>query len=83
MTMATRPVSPACVGGAAAPSAPTVPADSRRKSRLDTVDLAIGPMIALSDGVSKTVLTVPYLWRRNIWVNMLAHFVVDAAAFLA
>lgn len=34
-------------------------------------------------GLAGAVLTVLYLWRRNIWVNMIAHFMVDAAAFLA
>ena len=34
-------------------------------------------------GSAGVVLTLLYLWRRNIWVNMIAHFIVDAAAFLA
>ena len=34
-------------------------------------------------GSAGAALTVLYLWRRNIWVNMIAHFIVDAAAFLA
>jgi uncharacterized protein len=34
-------------------------------------------------GTAGAALTVLYLWRRNIWVNMVAHFMVDAAAFLA
>lgn len=34
-------------------------------------------------GTAGAALTLLYLWRRNIWVNMLAHFIVDAAAFLA
>jgi uncharacterized protein len=34
-------------------------------------------------GAAGAALTVLYLWRRNIWVNMIAHFIVDAAAFLA
>lgn len=34
-------------------------------------------------GVAGAALTILYLWRRNIWVNMAAHFIVDAAAFLA
>ena len=33
-------------------------------------------------GVAGIVLTLLYLWRRNLWVNILAHFLVDAAAFL-
>ena len=52
--MATRPVSPAATtGGGTAPSAPSVPADSRRKSRLETDDLVIRTMIALSIGPFK------------------------------
>jgi membrane protease YdiL (CAAX protease family) len=34
-------------------------------------------------GAAGAALTVLYFWRRNIWVNMIAHFMVDAAAFLA
>ncbi len=34
-------------------------------------------------GSAGAALTLLYLWRRNIWLNMIAHFVVDAAAFLA
>jgi uncharacterized protein len=34
-------------------------------------------------GSAGAALTVLYLWRRNIWLNMIAHFIVDAAAFLA
>jgi uncharacterized protein len=34
-------------------------------------------------GTAGAALTLLYLWRRNIWVNMIAHFMVDAAAFLA
>ncbi|HUA24033.1 MAG TPA: type II CAAX endopeptidase family protein [Steroidobacteraceae bacterium] len=34
-------------------------------------------------GTAGAALTVLYIWRRNIWVNMIAHFMVDAAAFLA
>jgi uncharacterized protein len=34
-------------------------------------------------GTAGAALTVLYLWRRNVWVNMIAHFMVDAAAFLA
>jgi membrane protease YdiL (CAAX protease family) len=34
-------------------------------------------------GTAGAALTLLYFWRRNIWVNMLAHFIVDAAAFLA
>jgi membrane protease YdiL (CAAX protease family) len=28
------------------------------------------------------VLTALYLWRRNLWVNMLAHWIADGAGFL-
>lgn len=34
-------------------------------------------------GLAGVALTILYLWRRNIWVNMIAHFIVDASAFLA
>lgn len=34
-------------------------------------------------GAGGAVLTALYLWRRNLWGNMLAHFMVDAAGFLA
>lgn len=34
-------------------------------------------------GAGGAVLTLIYLWRRNLWSNMLAHFMVDAAGFLA
>ncbi|HUN71971.1 MAG TPA: CPBP family intramembrane glutamic endopeptidase [Steroidobacteraceae bacterium] len=34
-------------------------------------------------GSAGAALTLLYLWRRNIWVNMIAHFIVDASAFLA
>jgi len=33
-------------------------------------------------GFAGAVLTALYIWRRNLWVTMLAHFVVDGAAFL-
>ena len=36
-------------------------------------------IIALFGGV---ILTVLYLWRRNLWVNMIAHWLTDGAAFL-
>lgn len=35
--------------------------------------------IAATGGISLTLL---YLWRRNLWVNILAHFIVDAASVL-
>ena len=28
------------------------------------------------------VLTMLYLWRRNLWANMIAHWLTDGAAFL-
>jgi membrane protease YdiL (CAAX protease family) len=34
-------------------------------------------------GLAGAALTILYLWRRNIRVNMIAHFIVDASAFLA
>lgn len=34
-------------------------------------------------GTAGAVLTILYLRRRNLWVNMIAHFLVDATAFLA
>jgi uncharacterized protein len=34
-------------------------------------------------GFAGGLLTLLYMWRRNLWVNMLAHFIVDGAAFLA
>ncbi|RUL75223.1 CPBP family intramembrane glutamic endopeptidase [Dyella choica] len=33
-------------------------------------------------GSAGAILTVFYLWRRNLWMSMLAHFIVDGAAFL-
>jgi membrane protease YdiL (CAAX protease family) len=35
--------------------------------------------IAATGGIALTLL---YLWRRNLWVNIIAHFVVDAASML-
>ncbi|GLQ87775.1 hypothetical protein GCM10007898_13430 [Dyella flagellata] len=34
-------------------------------------------------GAAGAIFTVFYLWRRNLWACMLAHFIVDAAAFLS
>ncbi|WIG56204.1 MAG: hypothetical protein OJF61_001992 [Rhodanobacteraceae bacterium] len=34
-------------------------------------------------GSAGAVLTLFYLWRRNLWASMLAHFIVDAVGFLA
>jgi membrane protease YdiL (CAAX protease family) len=33
-------------------------------------------------GIGGISLTLLYLWRRNLWVNILAHFIVDAASML-
>jgi membrane protease YdiL (CAAX protease family) len=33
-------------------------------------------------GAAGALLTLLYLWRRNLWGNMLAHFIVDAVGFL-
>jgi membrane protease YdiL (CAAX protease family) len=29
--------------------------------------------------VGGLTLTLLYVWRRNLWVNIIAHFIVDAA----
>jgi membrane protease YdiL (CAAX protease family) len=34
-------------------------------------------------GFAGALLTILYIWRRNLWANILAHFIVDGAAFLA
>ncbi|HUX65932.1 MAG TPA: CPBP family intramembrane glutamic endopeptidase [Terriglobales bacterium] len=36
----------------------------------------------LAAGSAGLLLTLLYLWRRNLWVNMLAHWLTDAAGFL-
>jgi membrane protease YdiL (CAAX protease family) len=33
-------------------------------------------------GFGGVVLTILYLWRRNVWVNMIAHWIGDGAGFL-
>ncbi|WP_158884217.1 CPBP family intramembrane glutamic endopeptidase [Rhodanobacter sp. L36] len=33
-------------------------------------------------GLAGALLTLLYLWRRNLWANMLAHFIVDGVGFL-
>jgi membrane protease YdiL (CAAX protease family) len=33
-------------------------------------------------GFGGGILTLLYLWRRNLWVNIIAHFIVDGAAVL-
>jgi membrane protease YdiL (CAAX protease family) len=37
-------------------------------------------IIAAAGGL---VLTLLYVWRRNLWANMIAHWLTDASAFLA
>jgi hypothetical protein len=44
---------------------------------------ALDEFIRIIAGSAGALPTLLYLWRRNIWVNMIAHFIVDAAAFLA
>ncbi|MGH8325272.1 MAG: lysostaphin resistance A-like protein [Steroidobacteraceae bacterium] len=34
-------------------------------------------------GYGGLLLTVLYVWRRNIWANMIAHWIADGAGFLA
>jgi membrane protease YdiL (CAAX protease family) len=33
-------------------------------------------------GYGGVILTILYLWRRNLWANMLAHWIADGAGFL-
>lgn len=33
-------------------------------------------------GYGGALLTILYLWRRNLWANMLAHWIADGAGFL-
>jgi membrane protease YdiL (CAAX protease family) len=33
-------------------------------------------------GFAGVLLTVLYLWRRNLWLNMIAHWIADGAGFL-
>ena len=33
-------------------------------------------------GYGGLILMVLYLWRRNLWINMLAHFIADGSGFL-
>lgn len=33
-------------------------------------------------GYGGVVLTILYVWRRNLWTNMLAHWIADGAGFL-
>jgi uncharacterized protein len=41
-----------------------------------------GAAILLDAGWGGIVLTLFYLWRRNLWANILVHWLVDAAGFL-
>jgi membrane protease YdiL (CAAX protease family) len=34
-------------------------------------------------GFGGIILTMLYLWKRNLWINIIAHFIVDATAVLA
>ncbi len=34
-------------------------------------------------GFGGICLTILYMWRRNLWVNIIAHFIVDATALLS
>lgn len=41
-----------------------------------------GPAQLIIAGWGGLVLTVLFLWRRNLWANMLAHWLTDGAGFL-
>lgn len=41
-----------------------------------------GPAQLIIAGYGGIVLTLLYFWRRNLWANMLAHFIADGAGFL-
>lgn len=41
-----------------------------------------GPAHLLIAGSAGLFLTLLYLWRRNLWVNMLAHWITDGVGFL-
>ena len=41
-----------------------------------------GPAQLIIAGYGGVLLTVLYLWRRNLWANMLAHWIADGAGFL-
>jgi uncharacterized protein len=36
-------------------------------------------IVVATAGVALTLL---YLWRRNLWVNIIAHWMIDGSAFL-
>ena len=42
-----------------------------------------GPAQLIVAGYGGLLLTALYLWRRNLWANMLAHWIADGAGFLA
>lgn len=33
-------------------------------------------------GFGSLLLTLLYVWRRNLWINIIAHFIVDGASVL-
>jgi membrane protease YdiL (CAAX protease family) len=41
-----------------------------------------GPAQLIIAGYGGVLLTVLYVWRRNLWANMLAHWIADGAGFL-
>jgi len=41
-----------------------------------------GPAQLLVAGYGGVLLTILYLWRGNLWANMLAHWIADGAGFL-
>jgi membrane protease YdiL (CAAX protease family) len=41
-----------------------------------------GPAQLIVAGYGGLLLTILYLWRRNLWVNMIAHWIADGAGFL-
>lgn len=41
-----------------------------------------GVMHLIVAGYGGVILTILYLWRRNIWANMIAHWIADGGAFL-
>ncbi|MGH6890432.1 MAG: lysostaphin resistance A-like protein [Rhizomicrobium sp.] len=41
-----------------------------------------GPAQLIVAGYGGVILTILYVWRRNLWANMLAHWIADGAGFL-
>ncbi len=41
-----------------------------------------GPAQLIVAGYGGVILTILFLWRRNLWANMLAHWIGDGAGFL-